>query len=67
MRARTYILVYYWEDKNGNAGYGNQSVEINVKRLTVRQLGSMIEDIKQKDGYKEIVVLNMIKMGDEEE
>ena len=66
MRARTYIIAYYWADKNGNAGYGNQSVEFNVKRLTVRQFNSMIEDIKQKDGYKEIVVLNMIKMGEEE-
>lgn len=66
MRARTYIIAYYWADKNGNAGYGNQSIEINVKRLTTRQFNSMVEDMKQKYGYKEIVVLNMIKMGEEE-
>lgn len=66
MRAHIHIIVYYWTDKNGNAGYGNQLVPVNVKRLTIPRFNSMIEDMKQKYGYKDVIVLNMIKMGEEE-
>lgn len=64
---RKYIIVYAYKDKDGTTGYGNTDVSFDMKQMTVAGFGAIVEDIKQTNGYKEICVLNMIALGEEEE
>lgn len=63
---RKYIIVYVYRDKDGMMGYGNHDVSFEMKQMNVHWFDMMLEDIKQKHGYKEICVLNMIALGEEE-
>ena len=63
---REYILCYSWTSENGTIGLGNQSMEIDVKQMTISTLEMLIADIKKRYNYKELVILNIIPLGEGE-
>ena len=63
---REYLLCYSWTSENGTIGFGNQSIEIDVKQMTISTLEMLIADIKKRYNYKELVILNIIPLGEGE-
>ena len=63
---REYILCYSWTGENGTIGFGNQSIEVDVKQMTMSTLEMLIADIKKRYNYKELVILNIIPLGEGE-
>lgn len=62
---RQYIMCYTWIDKKGRNGLGNQSVYIDMERMTLSQLETMIAELRERYNYKSVVILNMIPFGKE--
>ena len=61
-----YILCYSWTDENGMMGFGNQSIEIDVKQMTLSTFEMLIADMKKRYNYKELVIFNLIPIGEGE-
>ena len=53
---REYILCYSWTGENGTIAFGNQSIEVDVKQMTMSTLEILIADIKKRYNYKELVI-----------
>lgn len=62
---RDYILCYSWTDKKGRSGYGNQSLEVDEKQMSISMFEMLIADMKKRYDYKDLVIFNMIPIGEE--
>lgn len=63
---REYILCYSWTGENGTMGFGNQSIEIDAKQMTISTFEMLIADMKKRYNYKELVIFNLIPLGEGE-
>ncbi len=60
---RQYIMCYTWTDKNGRIGYGNQSVDADMERMTLSQFEAMLAEMRERYNYKSVVIQSMIPLG----
>lgn len=60
---RKYIIVYAYKDKDGTTGYGNDTIKTDV---TVSGYSNMVKKLKRENGHKDVVVLNMIPLEEEQ-
>lgn len=56
---RKYIIVYFYANKDGTTGYGNDTVETGILEA--------VKNLKRENGHKDVVVLNMIPLEEEEQ
>jgi hypothetical protein len=57
-----YFVSYYYTTQENNQGIGRQIATTTAKKLSTMILGEIEEKIKEANNFKELVIINFIKL-----